>query len=202
MSASPSSAAARPASSWPPSCTIRPRALRHYGLEVFDEQRLEVTLIEAGPRILPALARAARRGGARASSRRSACASSPARRWSQATAEAIVLGSGEQIERRPEGVGGRRARRRRSARAGRAGDQPRPTSSSSRPTLQTTSDERIFAIGDCASCLLPGCRAAGAAARAGRAPDGAPGVRQPRAADGGQAAQAISSTRITARSSR
>ncbi|MDB5584948.1 MAG: FAD-dependent oxidoreductase [Bradyrhizobium sp.] len=30
-------------------------ALRHYGLEVFDESRLEVTLIEAGPRILPAL---------------------------------------------------------------------------------------------------------------------------------------------------
>ena len=29
--------------------------LRHYGLEVFDEKRLIVTLIEAGPRILPAL---------------------------------------------------------------------------------------------------------------------------------------------------
>lgn len=30
-------------------------ALRHYGLEVFDESRLHVTLVEAGPRILPAL---------------------------------------------------------------------------------------------------------------------------------------------------
>ncbi len=30
-------------------------ALRHYGLEVFDESRLHVTLLEAGPRILPAL---------------------------------------------------------------------------------------------------------------------------------------------------
>lgn len=30
-------------------------ALRYYGLEVFDESRLKVTLIEAGPRILPAL---------------------------------------------------------------------------------------------------------------------------------------------------
>jgi NADH dehydrogenase len=30
-------------------------ALRHYGLEVFDETRLRVTLIEAGGRILPAL---------------------------------------------------------------------------------------------------------------------------------------------------
>jgi NADH dehydrogenase len=30
-------------------------ALRHYGLEVFDESRLAVTLLEAGPRILPAL---------------------------------------------------------------------------------------------------------------------------------------------------
>lgn len=30
-------------------------ALRHYGLEVFDESCLHVTLLEAGPRILPAL---------------------------------------------------------------------------------------------------------------------------------------------------
>ncbi|WP_296718442.1 NAD(P)/FAD-dependent oxidoreductase [Erythrobacter sp.] len=30
-------------------------ALRHYGLEVFDESRLHVSLLEAGPRILPAL---------------------------------------------------------------------------------------------------------------------------------------------------
>lgn len=30
-------------------------ALAHYGLEVFDRTRLEVTLVEAGPRILPAL---------------------------------------------------------------------------------------------------------------------------------------------------
>ncbi|MEL7452196.1 MAG: NAD(P)/FAD-dependent oxidoreductase [Pseudomonadota bacterium] len=31
------------------------KALRYYGLEVFDETRLKVTLIEAGPAILPAL---------------------------------------------------------------------------------------------------------------------------------------------------
>jgi NADH dehydrogenase len=30
-------------------------ALRYYGLEVFDESRMAITLIEAGPRILPAL---------------------------------------------------------------------------------------------------------------------------------------------------
>jgi len=30
-------------------------ALSHYGLEVFDESRLDVTILEAGPRILPAL---------------------------------------------------------------------------------------------------------------------------------------------------
>ena len=29
------------------------KALRNYGLEVFDESKLEVTLVEAGPRILP-----------------------------------------------------------------------------------------------------------------------------------------------------
>ena len=55
MSASPWSAAARPGSSSPPSFTTARRALGHYGLEIFDESRLEVTLIEAGPRILPAL---------------------------------------------------------------------------------------------------------------------------------------------------
>ncbi|MFN7674073.1 MAG: NAD(P)/FAD-dependent oxidoreductase, partial [bacterium] len=31
------------------------KALRHYGLEVFDESKLEVSLIEAGTRLLPAL---------------------------------------------------------------------------------------------------------------------------------------------------
>ncbi|OYY68987.1 NAD(P)/FAD-dependent oxidoreductase [Sphingomonas sp. 28-63-12] len=31
------------------------KGLAYYGLEVFDESRLEVTLVEAGPRILPAL---------------------------------------------------------------------------------------------------------------------------------------------------
>jgi len=30
-------------------------ALRHYGLEIFDDNRLKVSLLEAGPRILPAL---------------------------------------------------------------------------------------------------------------------------------------------------
>ncbi len=30
-------------------------ALRHYGLEIFDDTRLKVSLLEAGPRILPAL---------------------------------------------------------------------------------------------------------------------------------------------------
>lgn len=30
-------------------------ALKHYGLEVFDESRMNVTIVEAGPRILPAL---------------------------------------------------------------------------------------------------------------------------------------------------
>ena len=40
-------------------------ALRYYGLEVFDESRLKVTLIEAGPRILPALPETPGRRGPR-----------------------------------------------------------------------------------------------------------------------------------------
>ena len=56
-------------------------ALRYYGLEVFDEKRLEVTLIEAGPRILPALPEKLAEA-ATPNWKRWACASSPAYPWS------------------------------------------------------------------------------------------------------------------------
>jgi NADH dehydrogenase len=41
-----------------------------------------------------------------------------------------------------------------------------------RPTLQTTRDDAIFAIGDCAACPVARTRSAGAAARPGCAPAG------------------------------
>jgi NADH:ubiquinone reductase (H+-translocating) len=129
-------------------------ALRHYGLEVFDETRLKITLIEAGPRILPALpeklADAAREElellGVRVVT---------GVRVTAATPEAILTQSGETIAadlkvwaagvRGPEflrNIGGLE------------------TNASCqlivRPTLQVTRDDAIFALGDCCSCTIPG----------------------------------------------
>lgn len=121
--------------------------LRHYGLEVFDESRLKVTLIEAGPRILPALpedlARAAHEEleklGVRVLTGTAI---------TEATATAMVTKAGEEITadlrvwaagvRGPDILGNL--------------DGLEATRSNQlvvKPTLQTTRDERIFAIGDC-----------------------------------------------------
>lgn len=129
-------------------------ALRHYGLEVFDEKRLDVTLIEAGPRILPALPEALAASathelqelGVRVATGLKVC---------EVTADAIKTGSGEHI----------RADLRVWAAGVRGVPLPSDASGLERnrsdqfvvlPTLQATRDERIFAIGDCCSCTLPG----------------------------------------------
>ena len=129
-------------------------ALQHYGLEVFDPSRLAVTLIEAGPRILPALpeglALAAHRElealGVRVLTATSV---------GEATADAILTTGGEAIAadikvwaagvRGPrvlDGIGGLE------------------TTANCKlvvtPTLQTTRDPRVFAIGDCAECVPAG----------------------------------------------
>jgi NADH dehydrogenase len=122
--------------------------LRHYGLEVFDESRLKVTLLEAGPRILPAL---------------------PEDLADAATEELRALGVDVRVNAQVEEVtpygmkvkGGETI----------AGDlkiwaagvkapeflkdiagleTTRNNQLVVRPTMQTTRDERIFAIGDCA----------------------------------------------------
>jgi len=95
--------------------------LRHYGLEVFDESRLKVTLIEAGPRILPAL---------------------PEKLAEAAHKELEVLGvrviTGEQVvEATADGM------------LTKSGELVK-AQLMVKPTLQTSRDERIFAIGDCA----------------------------------------------------
>ncbi|PZO52300.1 MAG: FAD-dependent oxidoreductase [Alphaproteobacteria bacterium] len=128
--------------------------LRHYGLEVFDESRLKVTLIEAGPRILPALpeklALAAHKElealGVRVLTGAAVV---------EARADGIVTKSGEVIEAEL-----------RVWAAGVKGpdvlvdlDGLEATRSNQlvvRPTLQTTRDDTIFALGDCSSCILPG----------------------------------------------
>lgn len=129
-------------------------ALRYYGLEVFDESRLKVTIVEAGPRILPALpeklARAAREElealGVRVLTDV---------RVTGVTADAIQTRSGESLDadlivwaagvRGPawlQDIGGLETT---------PGAQLKV-----RPTLQVTRDDKIFAIGDCCQCVLPG----------------------------------------------
>ncbi|MEZ0497308.1 NAD(P)/FAD-dependent oxidoreductase [Sphingomonas sp. IW22] len=129
-------------------------ALGYYGLEVFDGSRLEVTLIEAGPRILPALperiAAAAHRElevlGVRVLTGTKVTASTldgiatlggeviPAdlQVWAAGVKAAPISGGLDGLELAPSGQ------------------------ICVKPSLQTQTDERIFAMGDCAFCLLPG----------------------------------------------
>jgi NADH dehydrogenase len=129
-------------------------ALSYYGLEVFDERRLQVTLIEAGPRILPALpeklAQAAREElealGVRVLT---------GTKVSEVTGTAVLTSDGGAIEAdlRVWAAGVRGADRM----AGLAGLETTPTNQLVvRPTLQTTRDDRVFAMGDCCSCKLDG----------------------------------------------
>jgi NADH dehydrogenase len=122
-------------------------ALRHYGLEVFDESRLKVSLIEAGPRILPALpetlAKAAHEElealGVRVLTGTAIV---------EVTAEAMMTKAGEIIPADLKvWAAGVRAPEILKEIAGL--ETTRGNQLVVRPTLQTTRDERIFAIGDC-----------------------------------------------------
>jgi NADH dehydrogenase len=127
-------------------------ALKFYGLEVFDESRLQVSLIEAGPRILPALpeplAKAAQDQlealGVRV------LTGTPV---SEVLPDAVLLESGERIAadlrvwaagvKAPEflrDIGGL--------------ETNRANQIVVRPTLQATRDDRILAIGDCCALVL------------------------------------------------
>jgi len=123
-------------------------ALRHYGLEVFDEGRLDVTLLEAGPRILPAL---------------------PERLSKAARHELEQLGVGvregtQVVEARPRALETKdgkvieadlmvwAAGVRGAEFLGSLGLETNPRNQIVvRDTLQTVTDDSIFALGDCAS---------------------------------------------------
>ena len=128
--------------------------LRTYGLEVFDESRLEVTLLEAGPRLLPALDE----------------------ELSETVAEELtelgvnVLRDTQVTEIAPGEV---RTKTGETVHADlivwaagvKGADFVRDLSDLEldradrlvvRPTLQTTRDDRIFAIGDCCACTREG----------------------------------------------
>jgi NADH dehydrogenase len=123
-------------------------ALGYYGLEVFDEKRLQVTLIEAGPRILPALPE---KLAAAATEELEALGVRvlAGTQVTAATADGIVTKQGETISADImvwaagvkgaeflQGIGGLETTRNNQLVVG--------------PTLQTTRDPVIFAIGDCA----------------------------------------------------
>jgi len=121
--------------------------LRHYGLEVFDESRLKVTLIEAGPRILPALpeklAEAAHKElevlGVRVITGEQVV---------EATSEGMITKSGELIKADlrvwAAGVKGP------DFLATLGLETTRSNQLVVKPTLQTSRDDRVFALGDCA----------------------------------------------------
>ncbi len=127
-------------------------ALSHYGLEVFDRNRLEVTLIEAGPRILPALPERLS-DAARHELEALGVRVATGLQVTEVTAEAIITRSGEAI---PADLKVWAAGVKGTPLEGGAGglDMTKNGQFVVRPTLQT-SDDRIFAMGDCAYCLLP-----------------------------------------------
>ena len=128
-------------------------ALRHYGLEVFDESRLNVTVLEAGPRILPALpkklAEAARHEltelGVTVKSNTQVIEARP---------RTLVTSSGETIEADlivwAAGVKGAEF-------LSTLGLETNPRNQIRvHSTMQTLDDDRIFALGDCASYVPEG----------------------------------------------
>jgi NADH dehydrogenase len=124
--------------------------LRHYGLEVFDESRLKVTLIEAGPRILPALPETLAQS-AHAELEALGVRVLVNTAVTQANADVMITKSGEIIPGNLQiwaaGVRGPDILR------DIGGLESTPNNQLVvRPTLQTTRDDKIFAIGDC--CYL------------------------------------------------
>lgn len=123
-------------------------ALGYYGLEVFDEKRLQVTLIEAGPRILPALpeklAAAATEElealGVRVLAGTQVTAATAqgieTKDGESIAADIMVWAAGVKGAEFLKEIGGLETTRNNQLVVG--------------PTLQTTRDPAIFAIGDCA----------------------------------------------------
>ncbi len=128
-------------------------ALRHYGLEVFDESLLKVTLIEAGPRILPALPETLA-DAARKELEALGVTVLTGEQVVEATSEGMLTGAGDFIAADlrvwAAGVKGP------DMLAGLGLETTRGNMLVVGPTLQTTRDDRIFAIGDCAHFVPDG----------------------------------------------
>ena len=130
------------------------KSLRNYGLEVFDETTLEVSLLEAGPRILPALDETL---AATAKHELGKLGVKVLDRTQVVRLEdrAVHISDGSVIDADlivwAAGVKGADEIKTMGDLALTRGNQIVV-----RPTLQTETDDRIYALGDCASCLLPG----------------------------------------------
>ncbi len=129
-------------------------ALGYYGLEVFDGKRLQVTLIEAGPRILPALPDKLA-AAATAELENLGVRVLTATPVTAVTADAIHTKNGEIIPSDlmvwAAGVKGADLLK------DIAGlETTRGNTLVVRPTMQTSRDDRIFAIGDCAHYVPEG----------------------------------------------
>ena len=128
--------------------------LRHYGLETFDESRLRVTLIEAGPRLLPALPEGLA-AAARAELENLGVRVLTGTNIVKATREGVETSTGERIpaDLRVWAAGVRGAEFLREI----AGlETTRNCQLAVQPTLQTTRDARVFAMGDCAHLIPDG----------------------------------------------
>ncbi|MEM9750567.1 MAG: NAD(P)/FAD-dependent oxidoreductase [Pseudomonadota bacterium] len=122
--------------------------LKHYGLEVFDETRLRVTLLEAGPRILPALPEELAEVATEELEELGVKVKTNAQ-VVEVTPYGMKLASGEKVPgtlkvwaagvKGPDflkDIGGL--------------ETTRANKILVKPTLQSKADERIYAIGDCA----------------------------------------------------
>jgi len=128
--------------------------LKHYGLEVFDESRLKVTLLEAGPRILPALPEELAEA-ATEELRELGVEVKTNAQVTKVTPYGMMLKSGEAVRGDLKvwaaGVKGPSFLRDVGGLETTRGDKLVV-----RPTMQTTRDDRIFAIGDCAHYVPEG----------------------------------------------
>lgn len=129
-------------------------ALSHYGLEVFDRGRLKVTLVEAGPRILPALPERLAES-ARDELQNLGVRVRTATPIVESTSAGMINGDGELIEADLQvWAAGVKAK---PIAGGLDGlEMSRSGQVVVAPTLQSVSDPKVFALGDCAFCMLPG----------------------------------------------
>ncbi len=133
------------------------QALRSYGLEVFDDSAIRITLLEAGPRLLPALPEEVsgkvetelKRLGVDVRTDTMVTEIAPGRVETKdadpVEAKMILWAAGVRGDHGMAEITDLEL-----SRQGRIVVEP---------TLRTKDDPRIFAIGDCAHCVLPGTEA-------------------------------------------